>query len=197
MGKRGETAPFMPGRFAFPGGAVDAVDFLPGVEWPCCLEDGQVSAIASSREVAVALLFAAVRELYEETGLILGQPAEANDDVRRLGGWETSFAAGYMPDLSLLRPCFRAVTPQNRPRRFDARFFVVNVDHLDLTGSDTEDGELSDLQWLTVPAARSLFLPFITDVVLAELESPQFVSGIGGAVPYFIQDAIGPRFRYL
>ncbi|MGR3466910.1 MAG: DNA mismatch repair protein MutT, partial [Shimia sp.] len=84
-----------------------------------------------------------------------------------------------------LRFYFRALTPPGRPRRFDARFFLVDAAAL---ATDPDDfsgasGELSHLQWIPLDAARSFEMPFITEVVLAEVAR----TGLGTpeAVPFF------------
>ena len=76
MGQRGASAAFMPNKFVFPGGAVDAVD---GTVPLACGPDALCAArLAQESEegLGAALLAAAIRELWEETGLIL-----------RLGEW--------------------------------------------------------------------------------------------------------------
>jgi 8-oxo-dGTP pyrophosphatase MutT (NUDIX family) len=90
---------------------------------------------------------------------------------------------------------FRAVTPPSRPVRFDARFFLA--DAADVVGdpddfSEAEE-ELAHLQWLTLPEARQLDLPFITTVVLTEVEARLAVPDwpADRAVPYFHHDAGG------
>ena len=75
MGQRGATAAFMPNKVVFPGGAVDDAD----ADVP--LEDGPdpacLARLAQHADPALgrALLAAAVREVWEETGLVLGRPA--------------------------------------------------------------------------------------------------------------------------
>ena len=66
---------------------------------------------------------------------------------------------------------FRAITPPGRPRRFDARFFLA--DAAAITG-DPDDfsaasDELNHLQWIPLDEVRNFQLPFITEVVLAEV----------------------------
>ncbi|WP_460275210.1 NUDIX hydrolase [Celeribacter sp. ULVN23_4] len=148
MGQRGRSAVFMPGKFVFPGGAVDAEDFvtpLPGALDP--LTQRRLLT-ETGTDLATALANAALRELREETGMIL-------------------------PSVAELQFVFRAITPPGRPRRFDARFFLVNAAHL---GCDPDDfsaaeDELSHLQWVTLEGARGFDLPFVTRIVLAEIEA--------------------------
>ena len=71
---------------------------------------------------------AALRELWEETGLILGRKAPWPDTPP--AAWCDFAAAGYVPSAENLQFVFRAITPPGRPRRFDARFFAIDASHL-------------------------------------------------------------------
>ncbi|MDW3225556.1 MAG: NUDIX hydrolase [Paracoccaceae bacterium] len=184
MGQRGAKAAFMPNKFVFPGGAVDAGDarvpVAGKVSEPCAsrlLED-------STSDMSHALSVAAVRELWEETGLVLGKP----------GSWDTpppdwtSFAkTGHIPDASDLQFVFRALTPPGRPRRFDARFFLVDGEMVasDLDDFSAASDELSHLQWVPLRDARAFDMPFITEVVLAEVEGRLGDPSAPGSVPFF------------
>ncbi|WP_339949647.1 DNA mismatch repair protein MutT [uncultured Albimonas sp.] len=175
MGQRGKGASFMPSKFVFPGGALDPEDHDAPESSP--LRPACVARLekASAPGMAGPLSRAAVRETFEETGLILGRPdpraaelAETMTDP----SWRDFLASGHMPACDRLTFIFRAITPPYRPKRFDARFFLVDADQL---ASDPEDlsrasGELSHLTWLTIREARDLDLPLITEVVLAEVE---------------------------
>ncbi len=185
MGQRGATAAFMPGKFVFPGGAVDDVDAnvpMSPVGAPC---DARLSE-DSTRPVN-ALAAAAIRELWEETGQILGTPGPWDDAPQ---GWRGFAATGHVPNAAALSFFFRAVTPQGRPRRFDARFFLTQADAL-ITDPDDFSGaedELSHLQWVPLAQARSFDLPFITKVVLAELGAHLKRGGPIQSVPFFRND---------
>lgn len=177
MGMRGTAAVFMPSKYVFPGGAVDPGDH--GAAVPC--DDPRLSLEPREGEsvTAQALLGCVLRELEEETGLAL-----------REGAAPTFF--------------FRAITPPGRPRRFDARFFLI--DAAELTG-DPDDfsgacDELSHLHWVPLPEARALDLPFITEVVLAEVAALAAEAGDGplprpAAVPFFDNRGEEPRFVHL
>ena len=82
---------------------------------------------------------------------------------------------------------FRALTPPGRPRRFDARFFLVDVDAIasDPDNFDNACDELSHLQWVPLTEARSFDMPFITEVVLAEVEARARELEPPASVPYF------------
>ncbi|MEM9408959.1 MAG: NUDIX domain-containing protein, partial [Acidobacteriota bacterium] len=111
-----------------------------------------------------ALGVAAIRELSEETGLILGRELAS-----RKNALEAFADAGLAPDLGALHLLCRAVTPPQRPKRFNARFFIAEDD--DVVGDLGGTGELVDLRWWTLPEARKLDLPKITQAVLAELQA--------------------------
>lgn len=189
MGMRGASAAFMPEKFVFPGGAMDSGDALVPLARPLAEADARRLAALAPEGIAPALAAAALRELWEETGQILGRPGPWPAPP---ADWAGFAAAGQVPDAGALRFVFRAVTPPGRPRRFDARFFLANA--ADLAG-DPDDftaacDELSDLQWIPIREARRFNLPFITEVVLAEV-ARILVEGPPESVPFF--DNSGPR----
>jgi 8-oxo-dGTP pyrophosphatase MutT (NUDIX family) len=197
MGQRGNKAVFMPDKFVFPGGAVDPDDFALRGDVPALRETRERLAVDARPELVDALPRAAVRELWEETGLMLGRadPTAVAQDVPP--SWRGFFEEGLVPNGAALRFVFRAITPPGRPRRFDARFFLADAG--DISGRDDDFGnagdELRHLQWLDLAAARDLSLPFITEVVLGEIEA-LLESGLADRpVPFFHQTATGPRFK--
>lgn len=183
MGQRGANAAFMPSKFVFPGGAVDKGDanvrLAAPIPAPCHCRLGEDCA----SPISDALTVAAIRELWEETGLILGR-ADAWPNAPT--GWESFSARGYRPDAAALRFVFRAITPPGRPRRFDARFFLVPASALcsDLDDFSAASDELLHLQWVPLAKARSLDLPFITEVVLAEIAQADPTQA-PASVPFF------------
>lgn len=185
MGQRGAKAAFMPNKFVFPGGAVDAADAqipLAAPLPPLCharLEDEAPAGMQT------ALAAAAIRELWEETGLVLGRPGSWNDDIP--ADWQRFAATGHVPSAEALQFVFRALTPPGRPRRFDARFFLVDADAIqgDLDDFAHASDELSHLQWIPLTDARKFDLPFITEVVLAEVEGRLHDPEPPKSVPFF------------
>lgn len=185
MGQRGAKAAFMPNKFVFPGGAVDAGDADIPLSAP--LNEPCFTRLSNDApdQMQTALAAAAIRELWEETGLILGQ---RGDWPQTPGADWLSFAqAGYVPCARSLQFVFRAVTPPGRPRRFDARFFMVNADDIqsDLDDFSRASDELSHLQWVSLTEARNFDLPFITEVVLAEVSARIHDATPPDSVPYF------------
>ena len=148
MGQRRLNARFMPGMLVFPGGAVDASD--RALRLACALGPASVEAMAAYGPVAQAqaqvLALAAVREAWEETGLLLGVPGQLHDASHP--SWQAFAQAGKAPALGALRYVGRAITPVASRIRFHARFFMVDASHL--TGNLSGDGELCDLEWWQV-----------------------------------------------
>lgn len=134
--------------------------------------------------LGLGLGLSAIRETFEETGLRLGRPGaspvelEAAEAARALGGDWRAFAGdagaeAFVPAPEKLGFFFRAITPPSMPRRFDARFFVAFAGHLlgdpdDFSGAS---GELSTLGWTPLSKAAEYDLPFITHLVIAELQA--------------------------
>ncbi|UWR31149.1 NUDIX hydrolase [Sulfitobacter sp. W002] len=185
MGQRGAKAAFMPNKFVFPGGAVDATDAQVPLAAPVnALCHGRLCDDAEP-SLAHAIAVAAIRELWEETGLVLGRKGAWEGDVP--SDWQTFAATGHLPDASALQFVFRALTPPGRPRRFDARFFLVDAEDI---ASDPDDfdaacDELSHLQWVPLSQARSFDMPFITEVVLAEVAARARDTNPPASVPFF------------
>ena len=185
MGERHAWHRFMPNRYVFPGGRIDARDSRVR----CATPLAPATAARLGRKLrparARAMAVAAIRETFEETGLIVGarDPLPGRPPPR---GWEGFFGAGSAPALGALSYIARAVTPSIRPVRFNARFFVVA--HTHVTGEVRESGELLGLKWFTVEQALELELAQITRRVLRHFGA-SFDSARGGAadgpVPYF------------
>lgn len=159
LGQRHASHAFMPNKFVFPGGRLDAADSR--VRPARDLHETTLAKlmirmrVRASAARARGLAHAAVREAFEETGLLVGRnSAEAS------------------PDLSGLIFFARAITPPGRTRRFDSRFFVAdaasigNLDRPEHAGS----GELLDLSWFPLAEALALDLPAITKDILARLK---------------------------
>lgn len=175
MGRRHMRHTFMPGKFVFPGGRVDPADsrianvlpYHPEVETR--LFKDLKNARSSARVRALAL--AAIRETYEEAGLFIGRKSEGT--ALHLGTGFEAFAERHVqPDLGGLRMIARAITPPQRPRRFDTRFLAVWADAIAdrLPEGHGPSGELEDCAWLTFEEARAKELPMITTKILGDLE---------------------------
>jgi 8-oxo-dGTP pyrophosphatase MutT (NUDIX family) len=171
LGRRRLDMAFMPGRYVFPGGRVDPADRHVAVADDLATTDLDRLVVAMkgtpSAARARALALAAVRETFEEAGLIIGVPLNGQV-TSKSEGWQAFFAHGFQPALGRLRFFARAITPPGRPRRFDSRFFCVPAEAI-VHRVPAANDELSDLEWHSIAQARSLELPNITRVVLEDL----------------------------
>jgi 8-oxo-dGTP pyrophosphatase MutT (NUDIX family) len=140
-----------------------------------------------SRLLARALTLAAIRETFEETGLLLGTKSADVTEVAD-GPWATFLRAGFQPDLTAIHFIGRAITPPGRPKRFDTRFFTTDASTIAhrVDGVIGPDAELVELVWLPIAKAKELDMPAITTVMLAELEA-RVAAGLGHdlPVPYY------------
>ena len=181
MGQRGERAAFMPNKFVFPGGAMDTGDSGVSIKQPLNNECSHRLGAG----LANGLTAAAIRELWEEAGLILGHRENWAGNVPV--DWATFAQTGHVPSAQALHYVFRAVTPRGQTRRFDARFFLADANHIagDLDDFSAASDELSHLQWVPLAKAREFNLPFITEVVLAEIAAQMPHIGTPETVPFF------------
>ncbi len=167
MGERHRKHRFMPHHWVFPGGRIDPTDarVRTGTELRPDVAAQLQRKLTRARAHATAI--AAVRETFEETGLVIGAP----DPVpgRRVPKvWQSFFGTGMAPALDNLEYIARAVTPPIRPLRFNARFFMVHTRHV--TGDLAGSGELVDLRWFPIGQARGLEMPMITRKILFHIE---------------------------
>jgi 8-oxo-dGTP pyrophosphatase MutT (NUDIX family) len=176
MGKRHEGHKFMPGKFVFPGGRIEDGDRKMNV-------GGALSEIVESRLMARvqrpslsrarALALAAIRETFEETGLLIGIKEFGAPASAPPGAWSDYAAHGVFPALDRLHFIARAITPPRRPKRFDTRFFAVDAAEIAhrVEGVVGPDTELVQLVWTPISAAADLDLPAITRTILKELQA--------------------------
>lgn len=152
MGRRHHNHVFMPRAYVFPGGRVDPADkqLIPETGLRADVQARLERAANPTRARAIAA--AAVRETWEETGLVIGK---LEGDALR-------------PGLARLDYFFRAITPPGRTRRFDARFFLGEAEGV--TGKLAGDGELVDVAFRSFDESRLLDVAGITRIALAEAE---------------------------
>jgi 8-oxo-dGTP pyrophosphatase MutT (NUDIX family) len=170
MGRRAGGHAFMPDKWVFPGGRVDRGDYRA----PAATELAPETAARLTQEprhpspaaLARALALAAVRETFEETGLLLAKPAPSRPGA---GPWRPFLAQGALPDLAPLQFVARAITPPYRTRRFDARFFMAPAEALLSLDRRPDCGELDEIAWVDFDEALALDLPNITRFVVGEI----------------------------
>ena len=170
MGQRSGGHAFMPNKYVFPGGRLDAADsrVKPAKDLHPATLAKLMARMRGKPSAARArgLAYAAVRETWEETGLLFGRKA-----------------IGDAPDLSGLTLIMRAITPPGRTRRYDSRFFVADAEAISNIDDPHHDGggELLTLSWLTLEEIANLDLPSITVDALKRLQ------------PFFEKDTLPDR----
>jgi 8-oxo-dGTP pyrophosphatase MutT (NUDIX family) len=181
LGQRHRGHVFMPNKFVFPGGRVDPSDARAPLATALRPEVLHKLALGCTEARARALALAAVRETFEEAGLLVGRRA-AEVPRTRVRAWAAFLAHGVVPALDALEYVARAITPPGEHRRFDTRFFWVDAAHVhDAAGAAltspgvgaalTGSGELLDLRWVPLSETPALDLPEATAMVVAEVAS--------------------------
>lgn len=171
MGRRSDRHTFLPGKFVFPGGRVDCADHR--LTAPVDLAPETTAKLmvdmkgGADPKRARALGLTALRETYEETGLVIGQAGEQTM-TSRSQSWREFLAHGISPTLSSMRFIARAITPPRRPRRYDTRFFCVPYEAV-AKSVNRDENELLDLHWIGISETGTLDLPTITQVILEDL----------------------------
>lgn len=159
--RRKATMAFAAGAYVFPGGSVDPRDTDHAVAWagPSPAEWGKV--FNADDKTARGLVCAAVRETFEESGVLLAGPGPESVVEDTTGDdWEADRIAlidrslafadfldrrGLVLRSDLLRPWAHWITPEIETRRFDTRFFVAALPY----GQRTRDvgGEADVVVW--------------------------------------------------
>lgn len=183
MGKRHQGHVFMPGRFVFPGGRIDPADSRMAVARALDPRAEQKLMLKIRRPTvarARALALTAIRETFEETGLLLGTkdtenpvPTGTANVAARDAAWAAFARAGVRPDLSTMHFIARAVTPPRRSRRYDTRFFTADISAIAhrVEGKVGPDAELVELVWLPLSEIKQrIELMAITELVLRDLQ---------------------------
>lgn len=189
MGRRHASHAFMPGKFVFPGGRTDPDDSrVPVIDALDPQEEAKLVATIARRSLARAraIALSAIRETYEEAGLLIGRKGAF---ATGKADWQGFVEHGVQPTLQPLRLVARAITPPGRVRRFDTRFLSawrsdVAVELPD--GGPTN--ELEELVWLPLQEARQADIPAITKTVLEELQQRLTFDPLlrpGGPVPFY------------
>jgi 8-oxo-dGTP pyrophosphatase MutT (NUDIX family) len=215
LGRRHHRHKFMPGKYVFPGGRVERADRRV---WAATALDRRVEAQLMremrrpSAEKSRGFALAAIREVFEETGLVLGTRRHGllsagppgRGGMKGAGNtagdeWARFAAAGVAADLAAVHFIARAITPPGRPRRFDTRFFAVDADAIAarLDGVVGPDTELVELVWLPIDESLKLDMAGITLAVLEELRI-RTAAGFGRDLPVpFYRVRRGKRLRTL
>jgi recombination protein RecT len=185
--KRHGSSGFVPGAYVFPGGRTDEAD-----------ADPQLPAFASRLpqvELPRHFWFAAVRELFEEAGVLLARDAHGawvpdTTAAPALEEWRLKLMGeaatlldviqqnDYRIDFSGLVYFAHWITPLPEPRRYDTRFFAAVVPTGRVVRPDPR--EMTDAVWLTPPAALQRFedgkLPMVFPTVRTLQQLAQYAS---------------------
>jgi 8-oxo-dGTP pyrophosphatase MutT (NUDIX family) len=164
----------------FPGGRLDAGDQRLTVAHDLRPHVMKRVAAGTGDARARGLALAAVRETFEETGVLLGEKVASGAPMARGGtvprsrspSWARFFSHGIVPRLDALDFVGRAVTPPGRPRRYDTRFFMADASAIAHTlDAEYRSDELLDPVWLTLAEARKAKIMGITRLMLDEVEA--------------------------
>lgn len=163
VGRRNNRHTFMPGMWVFPGGRVDRSDrHAPAAS---DLRPEIAALFETHGRPGRALAMAAVRETFEEAGLLLAKPAPSRPGA---GPWREFLAQGALPDLAALDIVARAITPPVVAKRFDTWFLMAEADRLISLERGPDCGEFDEIAWVDFDEAIELKLPNVTRFVLGE-----------------------------
>jgi 8-oxo-dGTP pyrophosphatase MutT (NUDIX family) len=195
MGRRHNGHAFLPGKFVFPGGRVEVNDRrVPVTGTLDAYDEARLMrrVARASRRKARAFAVAAIREAFEETGLMIGRKVDAAPTLPE--GWVSFAQAHVQPDIGELHFVARAITPPGRPRRFDTRFFAadaLSIAHR-IESVVGPDAELVELTWVPIGEAQELGLVAITKIVLIDLAA-RIAAGFGHELPVPYYRAVNGR----
>jgi 8-oxo-dGTP pyrophosphatase MutT (NUDIX family) len=179
LGRRHSKTAFLPDIYVVPGGRVDPCDHLPS-GFRERLHPTIAKALQGGRRPPLAFLRAALRELHEETGLMLaaggsGKPSDA-------AVWQAYGHAGSAPDFSILDFVLRAITPVGSHRRYNTRFFLGDGGMA--IGELRSNGELLDLRWWKLAELDRLNIVDVTwALIRLALARWQARAPVGGEPP--------------
>ncbi len=174
MGKRNSGHDFMPNLWVFPGGRIDRADFRA----PHATDLRPEVAAKFDRHIKPgrgrALAMAAIRETFEEAGLLLAKKAPPRPGA---GPWREFLAQGALADLEAMEIIARAVTPPSLAKRFDTWFLMADAERLVSLDRQPDCGELEEIAWVDFDDALGLELPMVTRTMIKEailrLEDPE------------------------
>ena len=179
MGRRSAKSVF-PEAYVFPGGRLDKTDAAinPAAGLSAQTLNELCERGGCTPAMARALATAAIRETFEETGLII---AAAGDPGSRDGTWADFAARGIAPAHDRLSFLGRAITPASAPVRFHARFFLADGEGVE--GEIRSNGELTALDWYPLEHALTLPAIDVTKFILSELAAAD--RGVAREAPFF------------
>lgn len=209
--RRASTMSFAPGMWVFPGGRVDRSD----ASVPVMGEVPATRMTAPSEDAARGLIASAVREVFEETSVLLavdssGRPPVVTPELERDRAEVAANALAFEEflrrrdlhvDAGALHLWTHWVTPEMETRRYDVRFFVAHVP----AGQQVRDvsGEADLTGWFSAPEALASYgrgeMPMLPPTVatLAELAEAADVQSLVGQAATREVRPLMPRPRLL
>jgi len=209
MMRRAAAMTFASGASVFPGGRVDPSDADPALPWMGPSAEEFAIRLGVDVDSARALVNAALRELFEECGVLLSTPALSHLDLtlararseQHLGSLVevfTSHACAW--DVSLLHPWGRWVTPASESRRYDTWFFVAEAPHGTrelVAGSEADrSGWVLVQDVLDATERGQLHVLPPTTVMLRGLRAGGTVAGVIEAAQSRTLTAVHPEVRH-
>lgn len=223
MLRRSVSMAFAPSMHVFPGGGADPRDAEDEIPW-LGPEVGEWAEWLQTDEAAARMLVAAaVREIFEETGVLLASPADGGEETpvlapevvtdlrsrlvgREIGFGEVLLAHHLRLRSDLLRYRAHWITPEVEPRRYDTRFFVAALPAGQEPDGETSEADLSE--WVRPQAVLDAFadgdlllLP-PTIVCLEQLAEVSTVSAalsqdfpVAPVMPQLVTTEAGPAMR--
>jgi 8-oxo-dGTP pyrophosphatase MutT (NUDIX family) len=165
MGKRHGGHSFMPDRWVFPGGRIDRADYRAPYASDLRPDVEAVFDTHLPPAKGRALALAAIRETWEEAGLLLARPASPRPAA---GPWRTFVEQGALADLEALDVVARAITPPMVGKRFDTWFLLADAERLMSLDRQPDCGELEEIAWVDFDEAQALPLPSVTRMMIKE-----------------------------
>ncbi|WP_366075867.1 NUDIX hydrolase [Phenylobacterium sp.] len=165
MGRRHGGHSFMPDRWVFPGGRIDRADYHAPYANDLRADVAAVFDAYLKPGRGRALALAAIRETWEEAGLLLARPGPARPSA---GPWRSFVEQGALPDLEALDVVARAITPPMVGKRFDTWFLVADAERLMSLERQPDCGELEEIAWVDFDEAQALPLPSVTRMMIKE-----------------------------
>ena len=166
MGKRPPKQKFMPNIYVFPGGAVEKND--KNVEYYKDYNSFELRALSHNCPIkkARAIGLAAIRETYEETGILIGKKNKKFSKTQPKE-WNAFFKNNIKPRLDILQYIARAITPRDQVKRFNARFFMCDAKYS--FGSIIQNDELLEIDWYPIDKIiEKLTLAQVTELVVKQ-----------------------------
>ena len=166
---------FCPASSCFRAGAsIRLIDLVPVASELDPRTQARLMRHVSLPSAAKARTYAltAIRETFEETGLLIGRKC-ADTPAVPAGPWSAFAQAGVQPELAPIHFIARAITPPRRPRRYDTRFFTAEISAVAhrIEGVVGPQAELVELVWMPIAETDKLDLIAITQLVLRDLQT--------------------------